>query len=58
MAGVGRSTIYVALSSVALASFKIGSRRLIRVRALETWLRSFEQNQAKGHNPMTAPWKR
>jgi excisionase family DNA binding protein len=38
MAGVGRTTLYAALSSGSLPSLKIGKRRLIKVQALETWI--------------------
>ena len=41
-AGVGRTLLYEAISSGALASFKLGRRRLIRVAALEEWIRSAE----------------
>ncbi len=40
LAGVGRSTLYLALKSGALPSIKLGKRRLIRVDALEAWLDS------------------
>ena len=40
LAGVGRTTLYAALGSGKLASFKIGKRRLITVDALRNWLRS------------------
>lgn len=43
MVGIGRTLLYAAISSGELASFKIGTRRLIRVSALEAWLASFEQ---------------
>lgn len=41
-AGVGRTTLYLALSAGDLKSFRFGRRRLIRVEALEQWLRSLE----------------
>jgi excisionase family DNA binding protein len=41
-AGVGRTTLYVALSSGELRSFRYGRRRLIRVESLNEWLRSLE----------------
>lgn len=43
IAGVGRTKFYEALSSGAIPSFKFGSRRLIRVRAIEAWLRAMEE---------------
>lgn len=42
LAGLGRTKLYEAISSRELASFKIGTRRLIRVSELERWLSSFE----------------
>jgi len=42
MAGVGRTKFYEALSSGQLASFKIGTRRLVRVAEIDTWLRRLE----------------
>lgn len=41
-AGVGRTTLYVALGSGELRSFRYGRRRLIRVESLDEWLRSLE----------------
>ena len=38
VAGVGRSTIYLALASKELKSIKIGTRRLILVDAIREWL--------------------
>jgi excisionase family DNA binding protein len=46
-AGVGRTTIYVALGSGELKSFKLGSRRIIRLDALEDWLKRLEDS----HDP-------
>jgi excisionase family DNA binding protein len=43
IAGIGRTSLYAALSSGQLRSFKVGSRRLIRLEAIDAWLRSFEQ---------------
>lgn len=40
--GIGRTKLYEAITSGALPSFKIGTRRLIRVSALDDWLSSFE----------------
>ena len=42
LAGLGRTTVYVALSSGDLASIKIGRRRLIRLAELERWLTSHQ----------------
>lgn len=36
--GLGRTKLYAALSSGALPSFRVGTRRLIRVADLEAWL--------------------
>ena len=44
-AGVGRTSLYLALSSGELKSFKFGRRRLIRIEALEHWLRQLEADQ-------------
>ena len=43
LCGIGRTTLYAALSSGDLKSIKIGTRRLITVEALHTWLRKNEQ---------------
>jgi excisionase family DNA binding protein len=43
LAGIGRTTLYEALGSGALRSFKIGSRRLITVEALKAWLADAER---------------
>jgi excisionase family DNA binding protein len=40
--GIGRTKLYEALSSGELASFKIGTRRLIRISSLEAWLKTRE----------------
>ncbi len=42
IAGLGRTKLYEAISSGELPSFKIGTRRLIRVSAIEAWLASHE----------------
>ena len=36
--GIGRTTLYAALSSGELKSAKIGTRRLIRLEAIREWL--------------------
>lgn len=46
MAGIGRTRLYESLSSGDLPSFKIGSRRLIRIRDLDAWLSSFEVRES------------
>ena len=38
LCGIGRTTLYSALSSGKLRSVKIGTRRLITVEALHDWL--------------------
>jgi excisionase family DNA binding protein len=43
LAGVGRTLIYGAIKNGALASLKVGKRRLIRVAALDKWLLSLER---------------
>ncbi len=43
LAGVGRTKFYEALSSGAIPSFKFGTRRLIRVSAIEAWLADLEE---------------
>ena len=42
LAGVGRTTLYAALSSGDLTSIKIGTRRLITVDAIRAWLKQNE----------------
>ena len=42
IAGVGRTTLYEAISSGALRSIKIGKRRLVAVEALRSWLLAHE----------------
>jgi excisionase family DNA binding protein len=42
LAGVGRTTIYAAISSGELSSLKLGKRRLIVVTALRAWLQAHE----------------
>jgi len=48
MAGIGRTKLYEAVGSGALASFKIGTRRLIRIAALEAWLAAQEAGSSCG----------
>jgi excisionase family DNA binding protein len=43
LAGVGRTTIYEAISSGALRSLKIGKRRLILIVSLRDWLETAQQ---------------
>jgi excisionase family DNA binding protein len=40
--GLGRTTIYAAITDGSLASLKVGRRRLVRIAALEAWLRAQE----------------
>lgn len=42
LSGLGRTKLYQSLSDGSLPSFKIGTRRLIRISALDAWLSSFE----------------
>lgn len=42
VAGVGRTTLYIALGSGELKSFRYGRRRLIRVESLNAWLERLE----------------
>ncbi|MEM9355010.1 MAG: helix-turn-helix domain-containing protein [Pseudomonadota bacterium] len=42
LAGIGRTKLYEALSSGALPSFKIETRRLVRITTLQAWLASLE----------------
>jgi excisionase family DNA binding protein len=42
LAGIGRTTIYAAISSGELSSLKLGKRRLIVVAALRAWLQEHE----------------
>ncbi|MEO1150670.1 MAG: helix-turn-helix domain-containing protein [Pseudomonadota bacterium] len=46
LCGIGRTTLYSALSRGELSSIKIGSRRLITIEALKIWLKQNEQNPA------------
>lgn len=43
--GIGRTTLYAALSSGALRSAKIGKRRLITIAAIMEWLADCEVNR-------------
>lgn len=43
LAGIGRTKFYEALGSGAIPSFKFGKRRLIRVAAIEAWLKAMEE---------------
>ncbi len=40
--GIGRTTLYAALSSGALRSSKIGKRRLVTIDGLRQWLSACE----------------
>ncbi|GMV31982.1 MAG: hypothetical protein AMXMBFR59_41070 [Rhodanobacteraceae bacterium] len=41
--GVNRSAVYVALSSGALRSFKLGRRRMVSAQALQDWNNGLEK---------------
>ncbi|WP_108819911.1 helix-turn-helix domain-containing protein [Pseudovibrio sp. Alg231-02] len=43
LCSIGRTTLYAALSSGDLVSVKIGTRRLITIEALRTWLKKNQQ---------------
>lgn len=43
LAGIGRTKLYEAIADGSLLSFRIGTRRLIRITALDAWLASHEQ---------------
>ena len=43
IAGIGRTKLYEALGSGDLKSFRIGTRRLIRLSELDRWLTSHEE---------------
>lgn len=42
LCGIGRTTLYAALSSGELKSVKIGTRRLVMLDALRDWLKRHE----------------
>jgi excisionase family DNA binding protein len=42
LSGIGRTTIYHAISSGELKSLKIGARRLVTIEALRQWLLKHE----------------
>jgi excisionase family DNA binding protein len=43
---VSRTFLYEAISSGALPSVRLGKRRLVRVEALQNWLKSHETKSA------------
>lgn len=45
LAGIGRTSLYSALSTGELKSFRYGRRRLIRISALETWMATLEKSE-------------
>lgn len=47
LCSIGRTTLYAALSSGELKSIKIGTRRLITIDALRSWLKMNEQAKGK-----------
>jgi excisionase family DNA binding protein len=42
LAGIGRTKLYEAMNAGVLPSFKIGTRRLIRIAEIEAWLLRLE----------------
>lgn len=46
ISGLGRTTVYAAISTGALPSVKFGKRRLVRVAALRAWLQQLERGAA------------
>jgi excisionase family DNA binding protein len=54
LSGIGRTKLYQALKSGALPSFKVGTRRLIRVSEIDAWLRRLEAD----HTPAAAGGER
>ena len=42
LAGIGRTSLYAALSKGDLKSIKIGTRRLIKIEAIHEWLASYQ----------------
>ena len=42
LAGIGRTTIYAAITSGELSSLKLGKRRLIVVASLRAWLQAHQ----------------
>jgi excisionase family DNA binding protein len=50
LAGIGRTTLYEALSCGALRSLKIGKRRLITIEALKDWLTMAETHHRLSGN--------
>ena len=47
LCGIGRTTLYAALSSGELKSVEIGTRRLIMIDALRDWFLANQQNVEK-----------
>lgn len=45
LAGIGRTRLYAAITSGALPSLKLGSRRLIKLDDLEAWLDSHKSSE-------------
>ncbi|MEQ1618881.1 MAG: helix-turn-helix domain-containing protein [Terricaulis sp.] len=45
--GIGRTKLYEALSSGVLPSYRVGTRRLIRVADLEAWLEAQPANAGR-----------
>ena len=49
LAGIGRTKLYEAMNAGVLPSFKIGTRRLVRVAEIEAWLLRLE-DAARPHH--------
>ena len=47
ISGIGRTSLYQAISSGELPSLTFGKRRLVRVDALRAWLEKLEAASAK-----------
>ncbi len=53
--GLSRSTLYAAMSTGALRSFKVGKRRMIRCEALADWLTDLERQQTEAGPGLKMP---
>lgn len=49
LAGIGRTKLYQAMNAGVLPSFKIGTRRLVRVAEIEAWLMRLEDAARSSH---------
>ena len=43
LVGIGRTKLYQALNTGLLPSFKIGTRRLVRITEIEAWLQRLQE---------------